>query len=231
MNSTALVRSRWVLMFAALGVVAGAGLRPAPSTVTAAGHNVVGAALASATPQTRARRQAPVPAEMSQDAATMTNDSLVVVPPPLPENWPVGARDAHFRGAACENGFGAALARKKAAPGDDVLPIAAKAIPGVPGPYLAVRRLPFLTRRHVLTALFAPAADGTYEVTLKLTEDGAAKIQEYTQAHENECIALVAGGKVIWHPSLSAPVTDDTFVLSGSFSVAQAQAIVDMFTS
>jgi hypothetical protein len=214
MQNTTLVRARLNFTFTAFGLVVVAGAYLAPPVAPAA-------------PQSRPR--AVTPAGAAEEPATMTNDSLAVVPPPLPENWPVGVRDAHFRGAVCENGYGAGMARKKAVPGDDVLPIAAKTIPGVPGPYVAVRRLPFLTRRDVLTALFAPAADGTYEVTLKLTEDGAKKIQEYTKAHENECIALVAGGKVIWHPTLSTPVTDDTFVLSGSFSVAQAQAIVSMF--
>jgi hypothetical protein len=162
--------------------------------------------------------------------STMTNDSLATAaPPPLPEGWPSGARDAQFRGAACETAYGAPAARAKATPGDDVVPVVARPIPGMPAPYVAVRRLPFLTRRDVLAALYAPSADGTYEVTLKLTEDGAAKIQEYTKAHESECIALVAGGKVVFHPTLTTPVADDTFVLSGSFTVTEAQSIVEMF--
>jgi preprotein translocase subunit SecD len=159
----------------------------------------------------------------------MDNDSFNTAPPPLPAGWPVGARDAQFRGAACDEGYSPDAARKKGETGDDAVPLLSDQPASLPSPYIAVRRLPFLTRRDVLKALFSTADDGTYRVDLKLTPDGAKKIQEYTAQHAEQCIALVAGGKIVWHPTLGEPVTDDTFVLSGQFTVTEAQAITNLF--
>jgi hypothetical protein len=163
------------------------------------------------------------------EVPSMDNDSLYVPPPPLAEGWPVRATDAQFRGAACEEGYSPDSAKRKGETGDDALPTLDRVAAGLPKPFLAVRRLPFLTRRDVIKALYATADGGTYEVRLLLNEEGAKKIQEYTAAHKEECIALVAGGKIIWHPTLSDPVTDDVFVLSGQFTVSEAQAITDLF--
>jgi hypothetical protein len=172
-----------------------------------------------------AAQQAPV----SNEVPSMDNDSLYTPPPPLPASWPAGARDAQFRGAACEEGYSPDAARRKGEAGDEALPAFAQVAPGLPSPFVAVRRVPFLTKRDVLRALFSAAENGTYVVSLKLTDDGAKKIQEYTAAHKDDCIALVAGGKVLWHPTLSEPVTDDTFVLDGDFSISVAQAITNLF--
>jgi hypothetical protein len=174
-----------------------------------------------------ARPAAQVPS--TEEVPSMDNDSLYTPPPPLPPAWPVGAKDAQFRGAACDEGYSPQAAKRNGEAGDDAFPALGQVAAGLPSPYIAVRRAPFLTRRDVLKALFSAVDDGTYEVHLKLTDDGAKKIQEYTAENKDKCIALVAGGKVIWHPSISEPVTDDTFILSGQFTVSQAQAIVSLF--
>jgi len=83
----------------------------------------------------------------------------------------------------------------------------------------------------VLKALFLASDDGTYRVELKMTDEGARKLRDYTSEHREQCIALVAGGKILWHPSLGEPVTDDTFVLSGQFSISEAQAITQLFNN
>src|ERR1044071_4411062 len=44
-------------------------------------------------------------ASNGQDVPSMDNDTLTPPPPPLPAGWPVGAKDAQFRGAACDEGY------------------------------------------------------------------------------------------------------------------------------
>jgi preprotein translocase subunit SecD len=167
----------------------------------------------------------------SDEVPSMDNDSFYTPPPPLAAGWPVGARDAQFRGAACEEGYSTDAAKRKGETGDDAYPTMDRVAEGLPTPYLAVRRLPFLTRRDVLKALFATAENGTFEVRLLLNEEGAKKVQEYTAEHKDQCIALVAAGKIVWHPTISEPVTDGTFVLSGQFTVTEAQAITNLFNN
>jgi hypothetical protein len=181
---------------------------------------------AQPSPQTAA---AQVP--QTNEVPSMDNDSFYTPPPPLAEGWPVGAKDAQFRGAACEEGYSTDSAKRKGDTGDDAYPTMDRVSAGLPVPYLSVRRLPFLTRRDVLKALFSAAEGGTYEVRLLLNEEGAKKVQEYTTEHKDQCIALVAGGKIIWHPTISEPVADNTFVLSGQFTVTEAQAITNLFNN
>jgi hypothetical protein len=167
----------------------------------------------------------------NEEVPSMDNDSFYTPPPPLAAGWPVGARDAQFRGAACEEGYSPEAAKRNGETGDDAYPTMDRVAAGLPSPLLAVRRLPFLTRRDVIKALFSASGGGTYEVRLLLNEEGAKKVQEYTTEHKDQCIALVAGGKIIWHPTISEPVTDDTFVLSGQFTVTEAQAITNLFNN
>jgi preprotein translocase subunit SecD len=159
----------------------------------------------------------------------MDNDSLYVPPPPLPALWPRDAKDAQFRGAACEQAYGAEAARRNGEAGDVAFPTLEEFAQGVPAPHIAVRRVPFLTRRDVFKAFFAATDGGNYQVRLMLTGEGARKVQEYTAMHKDQCIALVAGGRILWHPTISEPVTDDVFVLSGQFTVSEAQAITNLF--
>ena len=60
-------------------------------------------------------------------------------------------------------------------------------------------------------------------------EDAAARVQTYTKEHTGQCIALVASGKVVWHPQLASALSDNVFVLSGGFSAAEAAAIAQLF--
>ena len=165
------------------------------------------------------------------DVPTMTNSSLDPSAEPLPAGWPVGATDVQVRGAVCEGGYGKEAARAKAAAGDVLLPMIGHVPEGLQASYLGVRALPFVTKRDVLAAhFFANEGDpSTYTVRLKLDADGALKAQEYTSTHGGECIALVAGGKVVWYATIEAAVTDDTFLLSGAFTAAEAIGIVDLF--
>jgi hypothetical protein len=214
---------RGVVGCAAVSLLVASALAVPGPIGTAAAHASLGAARQTAS----ARPAAQVP--VSDDVPSMDNDSFSTPPPPLPAGWPVGAKDAQFRGAACEEAYSVESARRKGEPGDDALPTLVTIAAGLPSPHIAVRRLPFLSRRDVLKALFVTADGGTYEVRLKLNEDGAKKVQEYTAENQEKCIALVAGGKILWHPTLAAPVTDDEFVLSGNFTISEAEAIAKLF--
>jgi preprotein translocase subunit SecD len=175
--------------------------------------------------------QTPAAAQRRDDTPTMTNSTLEAPPEPLPADWPAAARDAQLRGAACESDYGKADARKLGAPGDDALPILGAA-PGVAeAVYLGVRRTPFLARRDVVEATMAGTGTGAYEVRLELTDAGAAAVRDYTAANLGKCVALVAGGKVLWTATLDAPVEGDVFVLSGGFDSRTALAIVELFGS
>jgi hypothetical protein len=169
----------------------------------------------------------------NQGVPTMTNSSLDPQPEPLPEGWPVGATDVQVRGAVCEDGYGKDGGRKNANAGDDVLPMLRKVPQGFDQLYLGVRHIPFVGRRDVESATFhaVEKAPNTYEVRLKLTEDGAKKVQEFTAANVGQCVALVAAGKVLWYAPLESPVEGDVFVLAGSFSAAEALGIADLFNA
>ena len=172
-------------------------------------------------------------ARQNQGVPTMTNSSLDPQPAPLPEGWPVGATDVQMRGGVCEDGYGKDGGRKHAAAGDDVLPTIAPVATGLEPLYLGVRHLPFLTRQDVVSATFhaVEKTPGAYEVRLALTEQGAKKVQEFTDANVGNCVALVAAGKVLWYAPIESKVEGDVFVLSGSFSATEALGIADLFNN
>ena len=174
---------------------------------------------------------APASGPQDRDTPTMTNSSIEAPPEPLPAGWPAGARDVQLRGSACESGYGKADARAAAAPGDALLPILGTATGGFDAAYVGVRPVPFLTRRDVVQATIAANADprATYSVRLELTEDGAARVRDYTASNLGRCVALVASGKVLWAASITEAVESDVYVLDGAFSAATALAIVDLF--
>lgn len=165
------------------------------------------------------------------DTPTMTNGSVEPAPEPLPADWPVTARDAQFRGAACESGYGKDGGRQYADAGDDVVPVVGTATANAGSAFRAVRNVPFLTRRDVARAMLVADRDNpsTFDVQLVLTEEGAAKAQEFSTANPGKCIVLMAAGKVLWSAPLETPIEGDTFVLSGSFSGARGIAIIDLF--
>jgi hypothetical protein len=171
-------------------------------------------------------------AGVGQDGTpSMTNDSVEAAPEPLPADWPARAADVQFRGAACDSAFGKEGARQVGETGDDALPIVGTITGNAGSAFLAVRRTPFLTRRDVERAVLSSAGDdsGAYNVVLTLTPEGVAKVKEYTTANTGKCVALVAGGRVIWSTTLTTPVEDEEFVLSGAFSGSKGIAIVDLF--
>jgi preprotein translocase subunit SecD len=161
----------------------------------------------------------------------MTDSTVEAAPEPLPTDWPTRTGDAQFRGSACESAYGKDGARQYADPGDDVLPIVGTMTTNAGSAFRAVRRTPFLTRRDVERAELVADKDNpsTFEVQLTLTQEGATKAQEFTKSNTGKCVALVAGGMVIWSASLDTPVEGDAFVLSGSFSGNRGIAIVDLF--
>ena len=181
----------------------------------------------SGTPQ-RPRTVRPAP---DVDAPTMTNDMLVNSPRRLPEAWPVGAQDAQLRGAACRAADTPLEARREGETTDEVLPTLDAQSAVLPPLMLAVRRRPFVTRGDVVAATYVAGKQGGYDVELHLSEDGAARAAEFANLHPNACIALVAGGKVVWHPSAPESIGSGKLVLRGAFDLTQAAAIVELFAS
>lgn len=173
----------------------------------------------------------PGPSPQRSDTPTMTNSTVEPMPEPLPADWPSSARDAQFRGAACESGYGKEAGRQFADAGDDVFPVVGTSTLSAGSAFRAVRHVPFLTRRDVARALLVadPDLPSTFSVELTLTEEGAARAREYSTANSGKCVALVASGKVLWSAPLDSPIESETFVLSGSFSGARGIAIVDLF--
>lgn len=174
---------------------------------------------------------APGARRQGNDTPTMTNSSVETAPEPLPADWPARAGDVQLRGAACESVYGKDGARQYADAGDDVLPVVGTKTANAGSAFRAVRHVPFLTHRDVARAMIVADPDNpsTFEVRLELTEEGAAKAKEYTAANVGKCVALVAGGSVLWTAPLDAPVEGETFVLAGSFSGNRGIAIVDLF--
>ena len=164
------------------------------------------------------------------DTPTLTNSSLEAAPEPLPAGWPAGAADAQVRGAACETAYGADEARRLGAAGDDLLGVVGTESGPLGFALLPVRRTPFLARRDVAEANLVATKDASvFEVHLRLTEEGARKAQAYSTANLGTCVALVAGGRVVWTATLDMPVATDVFVLSGGFNGRTGLAIVDLF--
>ncbi len=171
-------------------------------------------------------------AEPAQDSTpTMTNSSVEAAPEPLPGDWPFKAGDAQLRGSSCDSAYGKDGARQFAESGDDVLPIVGTMTTNAGSAYRAVRHTPFLARRDIVRASLVADEDddSIYQVELALTPDGAAKVKEYTAANPGKCIALVAGGKVLWSATVDAPVEGDVFVLAGAFPGNKGIAIIDLF--
>jgi hypothetical protein len=170
-------------------------------------------------------------ARQREETPTMTNSTVERAPEPLPADWPARAADAQLRGASCETAYGKEGGRQFAEPGDDVLPVVGTMTANAGSAFRAVRHVPFLTRRDVARAALVADPDdaSVFEVRLTLTEEGAAKAKQFTDANVGKCVALVAGNVVVWSAPLDTPVDGDTFALSGSFSGQTGIAIVDMF--
>ena len=175
----------------------------------------------------------PVPgaARQRDDTPTMTNSTVEARPDPLPADWPTEAVDAQLRGAACQTAYGRDAARQDGEAGDDVLPVVGTMTANAGSAMLAVRHVPFLTRRDVVRAtLVADEEDpSAYSVTLELNEAGQVKAKEYTAANVGKCIAVVAGGRVVLTTSLEGPVEGETFVLGGKFDGTRGIALVNLF--
>jgi hypothetical protein len=161
----------------------------------------------------------------------MTNDMLVNPPRRLPDAWPVGATDAQIRGAACAAADTPLDARREGETSDDVLPTLDAQPAVLPPLLLAVRRQPFIVRSDVVAATYVAGRRGGYDVELHLSEDGAARAAEFANLHPTACIALVAGGRVLWHPSAPDAMASGKLVLRGAFDLARAAAIVELFAT
>lgn len=165
------------------------------------------------------------------DVPTMTNSSLEQPLAPLPEGWPVGARDIQLRGAVCDMGYGKAGGRKFALAGDDVFPVLGTSEAGFELSYIGVRHVPFLNRGDVLVATFQANSDdpNTYVVQLKLTPEGAAKADTYISNDSGGCVALVSGGKALWVGTVEPSNEEAVISVGGLFTLSQAIGIVDLF--
>jgi hypothetical protein len=174
---------------------------------------------------------APGAARQHDDTPTMTNSTVEAAPAPLPADWPSGAADAQLRGAVCRSAYSRDAAREGAEAGDDVLPIVGTMSANAGSALLAVRRVPFLTRRDVVRANLVASDDdpSSFGVSLELTDAGLAKVKEYTAAHVGTCIALVAGGRVVLTATVDAALEDAPFVLGGRFDGQRGLAVANLF--
>lgn len=178
---------------------------------------------------TRPQRPRTVAPAQNVDAPTMTDDYVTEPIAPLRAGWPVGASDAHLRGAACEVADTPLEARQKGDLADDVLPTLEQTSSVLPPWLLAVRRQPLVGRGDILVATYIRAKQGGYDIELRLDEDGAEKVRRYVAEHADGCFALVAGGKVVWRGGVGEPREDGTLVLPGGFPLSEADAIVALF--
>ena len=144
---------RWALLRA--GVAAAALACALLGGAAGAVAQTVSAPDSTSRPRTAARPQEP------QDVPSLTDDTYTPPPPPLRDGWPVGAKDVQFRGAACDEGYSPEGARKKGTAGDDAMPTLDVVGANLPRPMLAVRHVPFLTKRDVASAQFT--ADSSAE--------------------------------------------------------------------
>lgn len=166
------------------------------------------------------------------DVPSMTNSSLDQPLTPLPDGWPFGSRDIQLRAAVCDMGYGKAGGRKFALAGDDVLPVLGSAeLAGFDLSYIGVRRVPIINRGDVLVATFQANTEdpSAFVVQLKLSPEGAAKVDAHVESDPTGCVALVSGGKVLWAGGLEASNEDAVLVVGSAFSLAQAIAIADLF--
>lgn len=172
---------------------------------------------------------APAPPAAPQDVPTMSDSTVEEPPPPLAQGWPPDSADIALRASSCEVGDGVEAARELALPNDLILPMVGPSTPPLPDKFLPVTRAIVMGRGDVLGAELHDNGDQTYAVVLKLNADGQRKATEYTKAHLNECLALTAGGRVLWTGVVDTPVEGDEFVIS-SFNITEAVSIIRMFT-
>jgi preprotein translocase subunit SecD len=199
-------------------------MRATPRILTLVGVSLLATVAAGAAPGRAPQRD---------DTPTMTNATVEAAPAPLPADWPAGAADVQIRGANCESAYGRDAAREGAQAGDEFLPVVGTMTTNAGSALLAVRRVPFLTKRDVVRATLLPDEGdaSAFWVSLELTDAGMAKVKEYTAANVGTCIAIVAGGRVVTTATVDEALGDDAaaYVLGGRFDGRHGLAIVDLF--
>jgi preprotein translocase subunit SecD len=79
--------------------------------------------------------------------------------------------------------------------------------------------------RHLGEVNVVRDLDGTFSLSIRLTEEGTVLLAEFTRSNVDKRLAVLVGGRLVVAPILKEEIRDGHFLITGRFSEEQATSM------